>query len=150
VKEMKVLLIAEMLLLALMTGCCVDEHKEPAYPGQVKVGWGNNLAKGLQTCGKFILRKGEATDNGRIQVKVLDILSDDLCAHPNPDHSVQVVLQFTRMSDQKILCSTTRLVRSPSILVSDCGNQLVEFGLSGCVVNTINRKKGWVFFELWG
>jgi hypothetical protein len=149
VKEMKSLFIAEMLLFTWMTGCCVDHHKEPSYPGKAVLGWKEFARTGpLQTHGVFVLKKGESTDNGKIQVKVMDIIPNDPCDPPGRVYLARVELQFTRLSDQKILCSDSYVERSTGIF--DCGNQIVEFGISGYRMNTINLTQGWVFFELWG
>jgi hypothetical protein len=149
VKEMKFLLIAEVLLFALMTGCCVDHHKEPSYPNKASLGW-KEFARGgsLQTHGVFVLKKGESTDNGKIQVKVIDITPNESCDPQSRTYLARVELQLTRLSDQKILCSDSYEESSTGIF--DCGNQIVEFGISGYRMNTINLKEGWVFFELWG
>jgi hypothetical protein len=142
---MKRWMCAELLFCLLLAGCCDGDHSAPSLPQKTYLGWNDN---GFRSGGRFVLRKGEATDNGRVQVKVLDILSDNSCPDRRPDPAFQVVFQFTRMSDQKILCSGARPESSHSFLISFCGNELVEFGISGCVVKTINLKENWVFFEL--
>lgn len=147
---MKSLLLVEVSLCLFLVGCCANDYREPAYPHKHNVGWRDSPLKGIQTYGKFILRKGEATDNGRIQVKVLDILSDNSCAHPTRDNSARAVLQFVRMADKEVLCVAAKTEHTSSILASACGNELIVFGIASCTVKTINLKEGWVLFELMG
>jgi hypothetical protein len=146
---MKGLFIAEILLFTLMTGCCVGHHNEPSYPSKAVLGWKEFAQTGsVQTHGVFVLKKGESTDNGKIQVKVIDIIPNDSCDSNGRNNFAKVELQLFRLSDQKILCSDSYAESSTGIF--NCGNQIVEFGISGYRMNTINLTEGWVFFELWG
>ncbi len=127
---MKLLIIAEMLLFTLMTGCCSTHHNEPSYPSRAFLGWKEFAqADSLQSHGVFVLKKGESTDNGKIQVKVIDIIPNDPCDPHGRTYFARVELQLTRLSDQKILCSDSYEESSTGFF--DCGNQIVEFGISG-------------------
>lgn len=81
-EEMKLRLIALIVLSMWVQGCCIKKaHDEPAYPGKVR-GWitGSN-EEGLR--GEFVLREGETTNNGKVQVKVVEIKPGDECAEPD-------------------------------------------------------------------
>src|ERR1051325_2009637 len=102
---MKALLLTEIVLCTFMFGCCINHHKEPAYPNDVVLGWKEPAREGVPKRGVFILRKGEAIDNGKIQVQVTDIIANDPCDPHGATSLARATVQFIRLSDQHVLCS---------------------------------------------
>jgi hypothetical protein len=145
--------VAQVLLCGFAIGCCVNHlHKDPPYPGDVETGWRERDTdlKGLQVRGVFILKKGEAVDNGEIQVKVVDIIANDPCDTQGVNSLPKVTIQLRRMSDQVILCTGTYTEKAYGVLPADCGSEAAELGISGYRINAINLSKGWVLLELHG
>ena len=145
--------VASILLCGFAVGCCVNKlHKEPSFPSDVQLGWREkevNL-KGLQVRGVFVLKKGEAADNGEIQVKVINIIANDPCDSQGINSLPKATIQLMRLSDQMVLCTGTYTEKAYGILPADCGSETAELGISGYRINAINLSKGWVFFELHG
>lgn len=101
--------------------------------------------------GSFVLRKDEITDNGQVQVQVIELIPGEPCvdagtlaSHP------KVKLRFVRSSDQALLCTATYAENEGATLSRDCGNVLSEFGILGIGIRAINLKDGWVFLEFSG
>ena len=144
---------AQVLLCSLAIGCCVNHlHKDPPYPGDVEIGWREKDPgqKGLQVRGIFLLKKGEAVDNGEIQVKVVDIIANDPCDTQGINSLPKAMIQLRRISDQVILCTGTFTEKAYGVLPADCGSEAAELGISGYRINAINLSKGWVLLELHG
>ncbi|GEM_PF-2302689 len=138
---------------AFAAGCCMNNlHKEPSFPGDVQQGWREKDAKqkGLQVRGVFVLKKGEATDNGEIQLKVVNIIAHDPCDAQGVNSLPKATIQLVRMSDQLLLCSGTYTEKAYGILSAECGSEAAALGITGYRINAINLSKGWVFFELHG
>ena len=142
-----------LVLVILLPGCCLDNlHKEPSYPSEVKTGWREKEPgqKGLQVRGVFVLKKGEASDNGEIQVKVTNLIAHDPCDARGVNSLPKAVLQLTRVADHKVLCSAAYTEKAYGTLSGDCGGETVELGISGYRIHAINLSQGWVYFELHG
>ena len=78
---MKTISFLVLVVLGLSTnGCCLKEPRvEPAYPQSVS-GWKERRERGVRIRGEFVLKKGTSTDNGKIQVKIIDLVPPDPCA----------------------------------------------------------------------
>lgn len=150
-------LLFKFLLLGvstnLMSTCtCRERNKiEPPYPTNVR-GWHRYEEQGVSYRGNFLLKVGKSTTDGKIQVKVINLIPADNCGDlqlfTNLD---RVTLQFIRMSDKKILCEDIFGEKSSiSISAGKCGNNLDDFNIIGIFVVAINMKENWVFFELFG
>lgn len=154
---MRLFLIMTVLICSLVRGCChEDPRTEPPYPKPDEItGWKFSTDGGVRSLGNFLLKKNEATDNGKVRVKLLDVIPGDACAEGQSYLRLpSVKFQFIRVSDGKVLCevsdaehSTETIGAGPS---SSCGNKLTEYDILGMLVNDINLKEGWVFFELRG
>jgi len=149
---MRTLLIAMLVAYGLLRGCCSQTPRvEPPYPTQVS-GWNERHENGVRSLGTFVLKKGQTTDNGKLQVKLLVVIPGDSCAEAGTTISrARATLQFVRLPGQKVLCEDS-FVETSSLTISGsaCGKNLGEFGVAGIVIGDINLKEGWVFFELRG
>ncbi|HEY3579732.1 MAG TPA: hypothetical protein VGK82_04285 [Pyrinomonadaceae bacterium] len=136
-----------LLTALLVRGCCsAPAHIEPTAPTE-PLGWMATEENGVRILGKFLLHRGETTSNGKIQVRVLEILPGDGCAESASYlQNASAKLQFLRLSDQQVLCEA-RLYEHQSGDVK-CGQALSEFDVLGISINAINLNEGWVFFEL--
>lgn len=146
---MKWLIIALGAVIWLV-GCCDSQRTEPTYPKDV-AGWRNYKEGTTKLRGSFVLRKGEQTDNGKLQITVLELIPPK-CTGDTGDFSAQarVNLGFTRVSDQQVLCSETFPENGGGSLSGNCGRIPDEFGIYGVGVRAINIRDGWVFFFLDG
>ena len=79
---------------SLTRGCCSAKLPEPAYPGPV-AGWKESQEAGVHSVGTLVLKKGESSDNGKIGVKVVDMMAGDPCAEYGTLESLsRVKMQF--------------------------------------------------------
>jgi hypothetical protein len=152
----------EFILITLMTagligGCCQEDPRvEPPLPTPNRItGWRYTEDEGVRSLGHFLLRKNEATDNGKVRVKVLDVVPGDPCVDPQEYQRLpSAKFQFVRVFDGEVLCEVSEAEKSSSTLgagsSSSCGNKLAESGILGLYISAINLKEGWVFFELRG
>jgi hypothetical protein len=153
---MKCLFVVIALGASLLGGCCSSINRtEPAYPGKVS-GWLTDKQRlmfyeehNYWSRGNFVLRKNEATDDGKIRIKVLDLIPPDPCAEVMSfQRTARVTLQFIRMSDQRPLCEDTFPEHGAGRVYSTCGDSLDEFGIDAVVISDINLKEGWAFIRL--
>lgn len=131
-----------------MVGCCPNRHAvEPLYPKD-ELGWKDSDSGflGVRIKGRFVLRKGEATDNGKVQIKVLEIIPPRPCAEAAGfDAQARVRFQFVRMSDKQVLCEDV-FAENGGGNINPCGESVAKLGVSGIGVHGINLKEGWVYF----
>src|SRR3989442_11922994 len=99
---MKAQLIALLLLSCFMNSCCSHEQRvEPPYPSEVS-GWSSYERQGVRIVGTFVLRKNETIDNGRLKIKVLELIPRDPCAEGGAfNDQARVTFEFVRLSDQR-------------------------------------------------
>jgi hypothetical protein len=75
-----------------------------------KYGWNERHEKGVSSLGTFVLKKGQTTDNGKLQVKLVDVIPGDSCAEAGTTISrARATLQFVRLPEQKVLCEDSSL-----------------------------------------
>ena len=139
------------LLLAttsLFAGCCfrrASNGNDPPFP-QNLVGWKYREANDVGIVGEFVLKRGESTNNGELEIKVVDLIPADPCAENGTALAIDnVKLGFIRMSDKKVVCEDTYPAVSGA-----CATALHEFLISGIGIKGINIKDQWVHFELTG
>jgi hypothetical protein len=115
-------------------------------------GWKEHKEQGVRIRGDFVLKKGNSTDNGKIQVKVIDLIPPDPCAEAGAFQSqARAKIQFVRLSDNKVLLEDLFAERGSMTLSPANGTDLYEeFGVSVIFIYDINLKDGWVYFELRG
>ena len=145
------LLIPAVLLCGMMPGCCLAPQRvEPPYPSDV-TGWRRNYEQGYPSLGKFVLRKGEATDNGQVQIKLLDLTPEEPCSGTGTwaGHR-RATFQFIRASDQKVICTDSFPAISHSYIADGPCPSLFEYDIMGITIRAINIKEGWVSFGLDG
>jgi hypothetical protein len=150
------------ILIILMTvgwikGCCQEDPRvEPSLPTPSRItGWKYTDDEGVKSLGHFLVRKNEATDNGKVRVKVLDVVPGDPCVDPQEYQRLpSAKFEFIRVSNGEVLCEVSEAEKSSSTLgagsSSSCGNKLAEYGILGLYIGAINLKEGWIFFELRG
>ena len=143
---MKILVVVLLLVLA---GCCRNgaSHVEPSYPTE-ELGWKNfdSEIDGVLLQGRFVLHKGEAADNGKLRIKVLELIPPNRCAEGGAfDAQARVRFQFIRLSDQQVLCEDV-FPEHGGGFITPCRDRVAELGVSSIGIRSINLKEGWVFF----
>lgn len=148
--------IQVIFYVALLSGCCpTADHVEPSYPSNL-TGWDGTHKGGTGGGRTFVLRKGETTDNGLVQVKIVDIFPPKPCAEAGSfERQPRARIQFVRSSDQKILCediyaegggafiSPERYGSNSSDLI-----QSLNMDIKSITIIAINLKEEWVFFRI--
>jgi hypothetical protein len=101
--------------------------------------------------GRFLLKKGESTNNGKVEVKVLELMPPDCTSEAASfERLTRVRLQYSSVPEHKVLCSEVYGENSGGYLTVDCPAMPQDFGISGVKVSAINLKDGWVYFSLDG
>src|SRR5215475_7108340 len=97
--------IAVVALVLVSHGCCIRRHRdEPLYPTNVS-GWKVRNDGGVTTLGDFVLKKNETIDNGKVQVKILDLVAPDACAEAGAfQRQARARIQFISLTNQKVMC----------------------------------------------
>jgi len=129
---------------------CLCQKKEinyPPYPQNV-TGWKYHKENGVGVLGYFILKKGESTNNGKVEITVVEIIPAEACADLGTARAKnRVTLEFIRMSDNKSLCVGTYIEDGGG---NTCDEVSEEFWINGIGVRGINIKDQWVHFMLGG
>jgi hypothetical protein len=163
-KTAKVLLTT-VLLAAWLPGCCATSGRtDPPLPTDA-VGWkdfeeeyahysaGSDSPKTLvyetiKYRGRFLLRNGEQTDNGRLQIKVLELMPPHCFVEQgDPAARARVKLEFRVLSDPDHPCSYVCPDHDFNLRL-DCHGLNHELEILGVKVRSINLKDGWVSFDL--
>ena len=122
-----------------------EKFRQPEWPNGTPR-WLSNPSidnSGIRLLGVLVLKKGESTDNGKIGVRVIDIVEGDACAHFAFSKSRKAVIEFFAPKDNRIICQVTLLEHSTGTL--DCPDEL---GISAYGVQAINTRDRWVLFDL--
>jgi hypothetical protein len=150
---MKTIAVLALFIISLSAGgCCSNEPRvEPAYPQSVS-GWKERSKHGVRIHGEFVLNKGTSTDNGKIQVKIIDLIPPEPCAEAAAfQANARARIQFVRLSDNKVLLNDLFVDSGWMTLRTADGSTLYdEFGVDVIYVYDINLEDGWVHFELRG
>jgi hypothetical protein len=98
----------------------------------------------------LVLTKGESSDNGKVGIRVVDIIAGDPCASYGTLQSItRVKLQFYQPAQQSVICEDTFNAGSgASLIAGPCGPRIADFGISAISINAINASEGWVWFDL--
>src|SRR5262249_39512043 len=100
---MKVIMFA--VTLAVWLSACCPERKEPSPPTDA-IGWKDFQDGTTKLRGRFLLKKGETTDNGKVEIKVLELIPPDCPSEvASFEHQARVRLQFRSLSDPNLACS---------------------------------------------
>jgi hypothetical protein len=131
--------------LVFVAGCKCPAPAPPR-PGQVR-GW-QEWNEGrppysftLHYVGELILNKGESSDNGKIGVRVVEIIPGQCTTFLGEPRPPRVKFQFFRAADSQVVCDVT----------TEAGGPLQCKGLDDIQyvnVLTINSKEGWVHLNL--
>jgi hypothetical protein len=90
--------------------CSTPVADNPSFPSYLK-GWGVSGHNGKDNLAFLVLKKGEESNNGKIAVKVTDILPPQRCAEPNSFFGhVRVNLQIYNLSNPDQKCDLTELL----------------------------------------
>ena len=92
------------LIISQGHSCCSGSlPPEPAHPGSV-AGWKESHECGVHTIAILVLKKDEFSDNGKIGVKVDDVIAADPCSGAGTlKRTPRVKLQFYEMPLQKMV-----------------------------------------------
>lgn len=151
-KQLEVIMLSLLLLSGLFAGCRQQPPRsEPPYPNKIW-GWEYHKEQSLNIVGDFVLKAGNSTDNGEIQVKVIELTPGDETADAGVlSHQTRAKLQFIRLSDNNILCENIFPEKgSLSLSPPHCKHNLSGYGIASIYVSAINLKDGWVHFQLLG
>jgi len=89
---MKVILF--VLVFAVWLSACCPPRKEPLPPTDA-IGWKDYKEGTTKLRGRFLLKKGESTDNGKVEIKVLELIPPNCAAHVGSfERQARVKLQF--------------------------------------------------------
>lgn len=136
-------------MTSFMRGCCSSLPPEPVHPGAV-AGWKESREGGVHTVGILVLKKGESSDNGKIGVRVIDIIAADRCAgYGTLQRIPRVKMQFYEVGQQRVICEDLLTDGSgTSLAAGSCGEKIADFGVTTISINAVNATEGWVWFEL--
>ena len=135
-----------LILIALgllNTSClCLQKEGQPERPMSV-AGWQEKrFESGIEVWGELLLKSGESSDNGKVGVKLTEVLHGDPCAHPGWIKAKKITLQFFRPSDRHIFCQQTFMEGMNSSV--PCSS---EANISVIRIIAINSKEGWAVIE---
>lgn len=135
-----------VLPLINLQGCCVFKSRtEPSLPDKV-VGWKDYKEGGGSFHGNFVLRVGETTDNGKVRIKVLELLPPSNCFDAGYESAqVRAKLEFSRVADSTVICEGVFAERGAGNLNYRCPG-ISANGVNGIGVRSINLKDQWVYF----
>jgi hypothetical protein len=135
------------LLLGGLGGCCSPKTRTEPKPPESVAGWKDyyDTKANVHKLGEFLLRKGESTANGEIQVKLVDIIPPDPCATDAGMNAYypKAILQFIRVSDAKVLVEDRYREGASSNAHCNCAIATVW-------MHDINVKESWASFQLIG
>lgn len=143
----KIIFVAILLTLFSGCSCNVKNDSEPPYPQNI-TGWKYREEDGVGVVGNFVLKKGESTNNGEVEIKVVNLIPAECFVDQGTMQAQKrAKLQFIRMSDRKVVCEDITPEHGGGNL---CGDKLDEFRISGIGIRNINLKDQWVHFILTG
>lgn len=140
-------LIFIIFALAPLSGCLCHRYNrvEPSYPQNV-FGWKYHIENNVGIAGDFVVKKGESTTNGLLEITVVELLPAQECYELGSSLSTdRVKLRFVRKRDNSLLCEDQFMFGANS-----CGVPLEEYQIRGIAIRDVNLKDNWVHFELIG
>jgi hypothetical protein len=136
-----------ILLISFVPSSCCPKNKrvEPPYPTNV-VGWKESEQNGVHYLGEFVLKKGEATKNSKVEIRALEFLPPEACREAGEFQGLaRVKLQFIQTSNNLVLCEKEFGETQSGVFPKECGENL---GITAIGIRAINLKDEWVFFNL--
>ena len=136
-----------VLPLLLTSGCCKRLESNPARPGNVR-GWLEfQRDDGIEVVGEFLLKKGEATEDGGLGIQLIDTIQGKECRGTESMGPSAVVRFYRTTTKEKILEIELRKTNTQLINFSPA---LVEgYRISTISITEVNTREGWIWFELW-
>jgi hypothetical protein len=132
-------------LLISFEGCCIKpSRQQPTYPAGAKLGWNNGPSEKLT--GSFVLKKGESTQFGDVQVTVEDIV-DHNCSFDWEKSPIWVKLKFQSISNPSSGCEIGPVEGSSFRLGPSCA-WLKKFDIQSVGVRAINTIENWAYFDV--
>jgi hypothetical protein len=139
-----------VLVFAMWLSACCPQRKEPPPPKDA-MGWKDFQEGTTKLRGRFLLKKGESTDNGKVEIEVLELIPPDCPSEVGSfERQARVKLQFRGLSNSQNLCSDVFPEHGGAELIGPCDSIADEYDIWGVGVGAINLKEGWVYFELIG
>lgn len=144
---MRVRIAVLLLYCFAVSGCCQldsTQNKQPSRPN-VKSTWSERTDFGVTSIGFFVMNKGESIENGKLGVRVIDIIPKECrCMMCEPTFP-RAIIAFYRPSDGKILCQGEFQGTADLVVMAKCDPAV---GISHIAINAINTKEKWVSFDL--
>jgi len=139
--RMRFLLLTIVLLEGLMMCACCTKGKdriEPSYP-KVVAGWEVRKELHYFVLGEFVLKKGETTDNGKLQIKLIDLIEGE-CIDAPFSQQRRFVVQFSKLPSGEIICEDEYIETGSANRKGDCKEKLDEFGIRDVRGKEVNIK----------
>jgi hypothetical protein len=138
------------VFLASQAGCCdlqLARRVQPKYPKEVR-GWVDDPFDRRLFQGPFVLKKGESSQNGKLGVRVVDIIAEKCSARfAELPERAKVVLQFYNPSSNQGLCQVT-LPENSNARIDLEGICLGKVDVLVVGTTDINTDEKWVVFDL--
>jgi len=122
------------------------EPVQPTMPQQVR-GWNERVENGARSIAELVLKEGDTSSNGRVDIHVDQIIPPDLRAERNSYFgSARAVFSFYRSADKSLLCHVTFMTSGGGLDESRCDTKAM--GFEAMTVHAINTKDKWVWLSL--
>jgi hypothetical protein len=129
-------------LLLNFTSCCKHPRLQLSRPAQVE-GWRDSYENTTHFIGELVLKKGESSDNGKVGVRIVEIIKPEIqCGLMAERSEPEITLQLFDPATKEILCEKTTTTGN-SYLKCDPRADVSVIG-----VKAINYNEGWVWFDL--
>jgi hypothetical protein len=136
-----------VLVFAMWLSACCPQRKEPPPPKDA-MGWKDFQEGTTKLRGRFLLKKGESTDNGKVELEVLELIPPDCPSEVGSfERQARVKLQLRSLSNPQIQCSDVFPEHGGGEI---CDSIADDYDIWGVGVGAINLKEGWVYFILSG
>ena len=144
----KLTLFTVVITTFVMSGCCKQVQFTPQQPNSVR-GWQEFDDGVITAMGEFFLRKGEKIDNGHFGVELIKTVAPQKCYEPFAENILipHAVLRFYEVSTKRTILEIDAPRHSNQRLVS-FGFPLNSYGVDSVLVNEVNTRDAWVWFEL--
>ena len=143
--------------IVIVVGCAPTYRTDPPGPPE-SLGWTVEPQNGYWLLGKFVVRRGDAVDNGRIRVEITDIIPPERFADVGSfGAQARVRMRFVDSSTGDEICEGLFAEHSGNTIdVETCKSSAVHFrpveesGVMSVAVLDISLREEWVAFELRG
>lgn len=140
-------LVLLLFVMVLSNGCCDKEIIEPERPTNIQ-GWKSYPLGSITIYGRFILQKGESTDNGKVGIRLVELYPAK-CRIAQITQIPSAKMQIYNVSDNSILCERRFVLFANRLDILDtCSEKLKGLEWDVIYIESINFKEGWAAFEL--